>query len=121
MTTESIINQIKLQSHLGLPKIYEAVCEEYSKRLCEAWNIPLEDTWWHGDKIGGGLCLSGWWMSLDMEQLSYMVDNCVAEDEWFEYCDFVESEINNGLDRPRINFHSWFMGLRPKDLKDGNL
>lgn len=118
MTTDSIINQIKLQSPKGLAKTYEGICEEYRKRLCDQWEILFDETWWHGDKIGEVLFIADWWMSLNMEQIRYIVDNCVSEAEWPEYCDFVELEINNGQERPRINFRSWFeLGARPKDLK----
>lgn len=118
MTTDSIINQIKLQSHSGLPKIYEAVCEEYRRRLCNAWEIPFDESWWHGDEIGEGLFLADWWMPLDMQELRYVVDNGVTFEAWLEYCAFMESEIIKGNDRPRINFTSWFkFNARPKDLK----
>lgn len=109
---------IELQPTDALKSSYELICREYVRRLCEAWEIPLEDAWWHGDEIGGGLFLADWWMPLDMQELRYVVENGVAHDAWMEYCAFVESEINNGKDRPRINFRSWFeLGARPKDLK----
>lgn len=118
MLTESIINQIKLQSLVGLPMIYEAICEEYRLRLCEMWEMPLEDAWWYGDEIGGGLFIADWWCPLEMQELRYIVEHNIPQESWIEYCDFVESEINNGQERPRINFHSWFeLGARPKDLK----
>lgn len=117
MTTESIINQIKLQSPKGLAKTYEGICEEYRKRLCDQWEIPFDESWWQGDTIGTCLFIADWWMPLNMQELQYVVDNCVTEREWLEYCDFVESEINNGHDRPRINFRSWFMGARPNILE----
>lgn len=112
MTTESIINQIKLQSHLGLPKIYEGVCDEYRKRLCDQWEIPFDETWWQGDKIGGDLSLSDWWMPLNMEQIRYIVDNCVSEDEWLEYCDFAESEIEDGRQSPPNKFPQLVYGIK---------
>lgn len=117
MTTDSIINQIKLQSPKGLAKVYEGACEEYRKRLCDAWGFPFGESWWYGDEIGGGLFLADWWMPLDIQELRYVVANGVTHEAWMEYCDFVESEINNGKERPRINFRSWFMGARPKDLE----
>lgn len=118
MTTKNLINQIKLESPQGLAQAYEGVCEEYRKRLCDQWEIPFDESWWNGGAIGEELFLADWWMPLNMEQIRYVVDNCVFEDEWLEYCDFVESEIHDGRQYPRINFRSWFMGVRPKDLKD---
>lgn len=118
MTTESIINQIKLLPAKELPEVYECVCEEYRRRLCEQWNYRYNEAWWHGDKIGEGLFLGDWWLPLDIQELRYVVDHNVTEDAWLEYCAFVESEINNEQERPRINFSSWFrFGARPKDLE----
>lgn len=117
MTTDSIINQIKLQSQKELAKTYEGICEEYRRRLCEQWEIPFDESWWHGDAIGEGLFIADWWMPLNVQELRYVVDNNVTEKAWLEYCDFVESEIHDGRQYPRINFRSWFMGVRPKDLK----
>lgn len=98
---------------------YEEICQEYVRRLCEAWEIPLEDAWWHGDKIGGGLFLADWWMPLDMQELRYVVENGITHEAWMEYCSFVESEINNEKDRPQINFHSWFaLNARPEILNN---
>lgn len=97
---------------------YEEICQEYARRLCEAWEIPFEEAWWHGDEIGGGLFLADWWYPLGMQELRYVVENGVTHDAWMEYCDFVESVIKGGNERPIINFHSWFaLNARPNDLK----
>lgn len=99
---------------------YEEICNGYRRRLCEMWKLSFNETWWHGDKIGGGLFIADWWCPLEMQELRYVVENGVTQGAWIEYCDFVESEIHNGQKCPRINFHSWFvLGARPKDLKDG--
>lgn len=119
MTTDSIIKQIKLQSPKGLAKTYEGICEEYRRRLSEAWEIPLDDLWWHGDEIGGGLFLADWWAPLDMQELRYVVENGVSFEAWLEYCAFMETEIIKGNDRPRINFTSWFaLNARPEILNN---
>lgn len=103
-----------------LKSAYEDICQEYVRRLCEAWEIPLEEAWWHGDEIGGGLFFADWWMPLDMQELRYVVENGVTHESWMEYCDFVESEINSGKDQPRINFRSWFARVaRPEILNNG--
>ena len=103
-----------------LKSAYEDICQEYVRRLCEAWEIPLEEAWWHGDEIGGSLFLADWWMPLDMQELRYVVENGVTHESWMEYCDFVESEINSGKSQPRINFRSWFARVaRPEILNNG--
>lgn len=109
---------IELQPIDALKSNYELICQEYVRRLCEAGEIPLGEAWWHGDEIGGGLFLADWWMYLDMQELRYVVENGVTHDAWMEYCAFVEAEINDGNERPLINFHSWFaLNARPNDLK----
>lgn len=111
------IRNIDLMSTELLKGIYEEICQEYVRHLCEAWEIPLEDVWWHGDEIGGGLFLFEWWYSLGMQELRYVVENNVTREAWMEYCDFMRSEINSKKGQPRINFRSWFaLGARPKDL-----
>lgn len=100
-----------------LKKDYEACCNEYRRWLCEMWDLNYEDTWWHGDHVGSGLFIVDWWMPLDIEELRYIVENNVTEKDWLEWCAFVESEINNGKDHPRISFWSWMKGARPEMLK----
>lgn len=112
-------NELSLITGSQLKNMYESICEEYRRRLCEQWNIPVDESWWHGDAIGEGLFIADWWMSLSINEIRYVVDNYISEAQWMEYCDFYESEINSGNDHPRISFYSWFVrGCRPKDLKD---
>jgi len=119
MTTESIINQIAMQSPQGLARVYEGVCEVYRKRLCEQWDVPFGESWWMADRVGEGLCIADAPWVLDVPELRYLVDNCVEDKDYWEYWGFVEQEINGGHDRPRISFMSWFrFGARPKDLKE---
>ena len=100
-----------------LKSAYEDICQEYVRRLCEAWEIPLEESWWMADRVGEGLFLADWWMPLYMQELRYIVENGVTHEAWMEYCAFVESGINDGNECPRINFYSWFaLNCRPKDL-----
>lgn len=116
-TSVMTMNSVEQYPLAQLKGAYEEICQEYVRRLCEAWEIPLEEAWWHGDEIGGGLFLADWWMPLDMQELRYVVENGVTHDAWMEYCAYVEAEINNGNERPLINFHSWFaLNCRPKDL-----
>jgi len=119
MVTESILEQIEMQSPQGLSKVYEGVCEIYRKRLCEQWDVPFGESWWIADQIGEELCIADSPWSLNMQELRYLVDNCIEEKAYWEYWAFVESELDNGHGHPRINFICWFrFGIRPKDLKE---
>lgn len=117
MVPESIAEQIKLCNDSGLKLCYEACCEEYRRRLCNQWDFPIEESWWISDKIGGALYLADFWLNIVMEELRYMVDNDIPEADWLEYADYLETEFM-AHDNPRINFWSWFSGLRPEMLKD---
>lgn len=118
MNLPEVIKDLPIQCEKNLSALYESICDEYRRRLCELWDVVYEESWWHGDKAGGGLFIGDWWMPLDMEELRYIVDNSVLEKTWLEYCDFCESEIHDGKAHPRINFESWMKGLRPEMLKD---
>ena len=117
MNLPEIKKDLPIQCIQNLTALYEMTCDEYRRRLCAMWDFPFEESWWHGNKIGSGLFLADWWCSIDMEELRYIVENNVTEKSWFEYCDFLESEINADR-KPRINFFSWMKGCRPEMLKD---
>lgn len=118
MNLEQIKKALPIQCESNLKALYEMCCEEYRRRLCDMWDFRFEDSWWMADKIGDGLFLCDWWFPLNIDELIYIVENKVPEKDWLEYCDFVENEIHEGKDRPRINFWSWFKGLRPNMLKE---
>lgn len=102
----------------NLRAIYEDCCDEYRRRLCKMWDFPFDESWWCADRIGEGLFLCDWYIPFDMPMLRYIVDNNVEQKDWIEWCDFVESEIHEGRDIPRINFYHWMKGARPEILKD---
>ena len=115
------INVMALMPLDALKMCYEHLCNEYRRRLCAMWDFPFEESWWFSDKVGSGLFLADWWCPLSMEELRYIVENNVTEEAWFEYCTFLESEINADR-KPRINFFSWFeLGARPEILKDDGI
>lgn len=106
---------------LSLGCMYDTLCDEYRRHLCLLWDIPLDEAWWHGGKVGGGLFIADWWMPLSMSEIRHIVENGVTEDEWLEYCAYCEREINSGNDHPSINFRSWFeLGARPEILNNTN-
>lgn len=108
---------IELQPIYELKASYELICQEYVRRLCELWEVYPEEAWWVSDRIGTELCIADAPWGLGMDDIMYIVENKVTLSAFVEWWDFVEKEISNGERLPRINFRSWFMGARPKDLK----
>lgn len=118
MNLEQIKSDLPIQCEKNLSSLYEMVCDEYRRRLCEMWKIPFDESWWVADKIGEGLFLCDCNIPLDMPMLRYIVENNVPEGDWIQWCDFVDSEIFAGRNIPRINFYHWMKGARPEMLKD---
>lgn len=89
MTHEMIQSQIKLLNNEGLKLAYETCCEEYRRRLCEQWEMPLENATWsltmyegllYIDFIGG--------IVLDIDQIILLVSNDVKLDDFIRYWDY---------------------------------
>lgn len=118
MNLPEVIKDLPIQCEKSLSSLYEMVCDEYRRRLCEMWDIPFDESWWMADKIGEGLFLCDCNIPLDMPMLRYVVENNVSESDWIQWCDFVDSEIFAGRNIPRINFYHWMKGLRPEMIKD---
>lgn len=101
-----------------LSRYYEAICDEYRRRLCNMWELSFEGSFWIADIIGESLSVGDYWV-LDMTEIKYCVDNNVSYEAFDEYWEFTMNEAHDGKDRPRINFYSWFsLGARPEILKD---
>jgi len=118
MTTESIINQIAMQSPQGLSKVYEGICEIYRKRLCEQWDFGVRDSWWiPSDRPGEILAIGDCEFSLSMEDVRLFVDLAVGYEDFKKWWDYAIAALDQG--HHPINSYSWFkLGARPKDLKE---
>lgn len=115
MTTDSIIAQIELQSHQGLPKVYEGICEEYRRRLCDQWDLDIKDSWWVADRVGETLAVCDLEYSLGMEDVRLFVDNNVTYENFKEWWNYNLDAFNYA--KHPINSHSWFvLGARPENL-----
>ncbi len=110
-----------LLSPTTLKVAYEILCEEYRRRLCESWRFHFDDSWWMADRIGDGLFLGDVYnIPIDMPMLRLIVENGIGRETWTTWCDFVENEIHEGRNIPRINFYSWWKGMRPEMLTEEN-
>ena len=119
MNLPEVINDLPIQCEKNLSALYEAICDEYRRRLCELWDVPFEESWWAADESGGELCIADAPWGLDMQMIRHIGENAVDLKSFMEWWGFVESEIHNGHCPPRINFYHWFsFGARPDSLKD---
>lgn len=119
MNILEVIKDLPIQCEKNLSALYESICDEYRRRLCELWDFPFEESWWVGSEARAGeeLCIADAPWGLDMQMIRYIVENAVEFKSFMEWWDFVESEIHDGRNMPRINFYHWMKGLRPEMLK----
>lgn len=110
MTEESLKFQISQAPNATLKAVHEQCCEEYRKRLCEQWDMDINDSWWVGDYIGSVLILQDMEYSLNMDDIRLFVDYSISHNDFIKYWDaimFLDYYIN-----PR----AWFLnGVRPED------
>ena len=121
MNLPEVIKDLPIQCEKNLSALYESICDEYRRRLCELWDVPFEESWWAGSESRAGeeLCIADSPWGLDMEMIRYIVEKSVDFKSFMEWWGFVEDEISNGQRLPRINFRSWFeLNCRPDILKD---
>lgn len=114
MTTDSLKTQISIANNATLKAVYEHCCEEYRKRLCEQWEIPLENATWsltmcegllYIDFIGG--------IVLDIDQIILLVSNGIKLADFIRYWDYA-SKTETGV----INMKNWFLyDVRPRDYE----
>lgn len=101
-----------------LKQTYEWCCNEYRRKLCEMWEYHVDDSYWMGDVIGESLFVGDWIWAMDMTQIIYCIEHNVSVEAMLEYQSFVEDDLSEGRNFPRINFYSWMKGLRPENLKN---
>lgn len=117
MNLEQIKKDLPIQCESNLKALYEMCCEEYRRRLCDQWEMSFDGSFWIADIVGEGLSMGDYWV-LDMTEIKYCVENGVTYEAYDEYWEFLMDEAHEGRDHPRINFWSWFKGLRPNMLKE---
>lgn len=114
MTEESLKFQISQCNNDTLKGVYEHCCEEYRKRLCEQWDIPLENATWDSSMCENLLCIDfigG--IVLDIAQIILLVSIEVKLDDFIRYWDYA-SKTKKGV----INMKNWFLyNVRPKDYE----
>lgn len=90
-----------------LKKNYEKACEDYVKAMLESFEIDRHDCWWIGDEVGGVFQV-GDMLSLNMQEIVYIVENDIAYDDCVDWQDYnlCANEFNLNM----LNLKSWHMG-----------
>lgn len=90
-----------------LKKNYEDACEAYVGEMLASFEVDRIDCFWVADEVGGVFAV-GDMLSLNMQEIIYIVENEIAYDDcvdWQDYnlyCD----EFNFNC----LNLKSWHMG-----------
>lgn len=106
MNIEQLIQEIRILRPEALHKAYEAIAEEYRKRLVAQLDLGYD--FWIADRVGEVLDIDGEY-SLDMPEIVMLVDNAVGFDEFYEWW----SQWSDSDNKYRINLWSWLKGARP--------
>lgn len=107
MKTETLLQSIHTATPEALHKAYEAVCEEYRKRLTAQMDLRYD--YWIADRVGEVLDVNGEY-SLNMPEIVLLVDNAVSFDDFYEWWkQWTDWESDN-----RINLWSWLKGASPE-------
>lgn len=86
---------------------YECGCNQYVACLCELWNMEESQGYWVSDEVGGLYCV-GDFVTLDMEDLRYVVEHEIGYDEVCEWIDYNVKALEYNFDT--INLKSWHKG-----------
>lgn len=86
---------------------YEKVCNEYVAQLCSMWNQDPAYGWWVNNEVGGVWCY-GDFISLNMCDIVYIVNNSIKEEDVVNWLDYASIAAMYELDCP--NLKSWVNG-----------
>lgn len=86
---------------------YEKACNAYVSAMLDLFDISRIDCFWVSDEVGG-LFMAGDGLSLNMQEIIYIVENGLSYNECLEWQEYnVQAhEFNFNL----LNLKSWHMG-----------
>ena len=97
-----------------LKEQYEKACNGYLCELLRMWELDAHYGYWVGDDIGTMYCY-GETHNLTMEDIIYIVENDIEEDEVLAWEDYQLDAHEFGFKTP--NLRSWHMGC-PRTLQE---
>lgn len=115
-TLSNLIEQFKNDE---LKTVFNLICDEYAKRLCNMYNWYYEDCFWVADLRAGTFCSSDMEYSLSLEDIILIVENNLPFEEFLEWWDYnvmiTYAQSNHPFSNQyhEINMWSWIKGYRP--------
>ena len=98
-TKDSIKKMLKEQ--------WKKACNGYLVELLRMWELDAHYGYWVGDEVGGMYCY-GETHNLSMEDIIYIVENDIEENEVLAWEDYCLDAYEFGFTTP--NLRSWHMG-----------
>lgn len=97
-----------LKKHLR--EQYEKACNAYKDAMLAMWEWNGHYGWWVADKVGEIYCYGDNY-SFTMEEIIYIVENDIEEDEVMRWEDYQLSAEEFGFDLPSLKV--WCSGYKP--------
>lgn len=87
-----------------LKKNYDDACEAYVGEMLAAFEIDRENCFWVADEVGG-VFMVGDMLSLNMQEIVYIVENDIAYDDCVDWQDYnlLANEFNFNM----LNIKAW--------------
>ena len=99
------------KAHIQLLKEnYEKACNDYVAALLNLWD---SDGYWIGGEVGGVYDIDGW-ITIDMQDIVYCVENNVTSKEVSEWQDYYVKCHDYNL--PAMNLNAWHKGAPRHDF-----
>jgi hypothetical protein len=102
------------KAHIKLLKDnYENACNDYAQALLTLWELSQHCGYWIGDDVGGVYDIDGW-ITLDMQDIVYCVENNVTQKEVSEWQDYYIKCHEYNLSA--MNLNAWHKGAPRYDF-----
>ena len=102
------------KAHIKLLKEnYEKACNDYVQALLNLWDVDRKCGWWIGEEVGGVYDVDGW-ITLDMQEIVYCVENNIMSEEVDEWQNYNIKCHEYHL--PIMNLNAWHKGAPRHDF-----
>ena len=96
-----------------LKENYEKACNDYVRALLTLWGVDYKCGYWIGEDVGGIYDVDGW-ITIDMQDIVYCVENNVTSKEVGEWQDYYIKCHDYNL--PTMNLNAWHKGAPRHDF-----
>jgi len=101
------MKKIKESVKRELKEAYETMCNNYRDELLRLWELDSHYGYWNSDQPGT-IYHYGEVHNLTMEEIVYIVDNDIEEEEVMVWEDYILDALEFGFDTP--NLMAWHRG-----------